>query len=253
MYRLCRADLQPTIPHLNITQTGPQKLRAPPDPSHASTYPLWLLAVQCWLLCSPAPSKGGKKGNPGFARGFTQAVCSGAAVGGKRPSACALWGWTGGAGVSFTPRRCTSGLHFYQSRGVWNRMSHIRLQCKLGMLPAVGDAFLLQSLSTQNHSMRKFKQKNKNKCGLRNLSGAQNNLHASRCQTIAERAPSGWILHAESPGSWPLLHDGGGGWLAERCTQRTSAPTPFSPSTPMPLVRHQTGRGFLVRTEHGRF
>lgn len=22
-----------------------------------STYPLWLLAVQCWLLCSPAPSK----------------------------------------------------------------------------------------------------------------------------------------------------------------------------------------------------
>lgn len=93
----------------------------------------------------------------------------------------------------------------------------------------------------------------KTKCGLRNLSGAQNNLHASRCQTIAERAPSGWILHAESPGSWPLLHDGGGGWLAERCTQRTSAPTPFSPSTPMPLVRHQTGRGFLVRTEHGRF
>lgn len=53
-------------------------MRAPPDPSRASTYPLWLLAVQCWLLCSPAPSKGGKKGNPGFARGFTQAVCSGA-------------------------------------------------------------------------------------------------------------------------------------------------------------------------------
>lgn len=76
LYWLCRADLQPTIPHLNITQTGPQKLRAPPDPSHASTYPLWLLAVQCWLLCSPAPSKG-KKGNPGFARGVTQAVCSG--------------------------------------------------------------------------------------------------------------------------------------------------------------------------------
>lgn len=113
------------------------------------------------------------------------------------------------------------------------------------MLPVVGDAFLLHFLSTQNHSMRKFKQKNKNKCGLRNLSGAQNNLHASRCQTIAERAPLGWILHAESPGSWPLLHDGGGGWLAERCTQRTSAPTPFSPPPPPPPVSASSNRAGL--------
>lgn len=103
-----------------------------------------------------------KKGNPGLQGGLHRRCVAerGGGGGGERPSACALWGWTRGAGVSFTPRRCTSGLHFNQSRGVWNRMSHIRLQCKLGMLPAVGDAFLLQSLSTQNHSMRKFKQKN---------------------------------------------------------------------------------------------
>lgn len=206
-------------------------MRAPPDPSRASTYPLWLLAVQCWLLCSPAPSKG-KKGNPGFARGFTQAVCSGA---GRRGGGSVLqlvrYGAAGRGAPGFPSllvgvrADCTSIRVAAHGAGCHTFACSVSWACSLLWAMHFYSSFSPpKTIPCVN-----LNKKNKNKCGLRNLSGAQNNLHASRCQTIAERAPLGWILHAESPGSWPLLHDGGGGWLAERCTQRTSAPTPFSP------------------------
>lgn len=227
MYRVCCADRPPTIPYLNITQTGPQKIAR--TPRSVSRGHLPSLAFSSTVLATMFSSSiKRKKRKSWVCKRVTQAMCSVAerGGGGKRPSACALRGWTGGAGVSFTPRRCMSGLHLYQSRGVWNRMSHIRLQGKLGMLPVVGDAFLLQFLSTQNHSMRKLKKK---KVWVTESLRRVKKSRASRCQTIAERAPLDWILPAESTGSWPLLHDCGGGWLAERCTQRTSAPTPFFP------------------------
>lgn len=78
LYWLCRADLQPTIPHLNITQTGPQKKeRNYEHPQIRLTRPLTLsgfyqYSVGYYVL--QLHQKEGIRGNPGFARVYTGSV-----------------------------------------------------------------------------------------------------------------------------------------------------------------------------------
>lgn len=91
----CTEQCRTTIPHLFLPQYNTRQARKiawTPAPPHATTYHLWLWSVQCWLLCSPAPSKGGK-GSWGCKGGVTRAVCSRLGRRGKRPSARALSGW----------------------------------------------------------------------------------------------------------------------------------------------------------------
>lgn len=152
----------------------------------------------------------------------------------------------GGAGVSFTRRRRMSELHFYQSRGVWYRMSHTRLQWKLGKVLVVADAFLLHFLPTV-HSMRTLKGLkiiaiNK----LRNFSVAPGGGIRAPAMPDDSRESSLKVgSFTQSPGSCPLWHDGGRGLLAERCT-RTEDISVHPVLPPSPVSASSKGGGAFL-------
>lgn len=111
-------------------------------------------------------------------------------------------------------------------------MSHIRLQCKLGMVLVVGwkcgAAFLLQS--PQNHSMRNFV--------LRNLSDAQK---PSRKRRLG--MPGGFLFG----GSFAEIHRDPASFTLQqqRVAERSTEDIGAHPVLP-PFVRNQKGRGFIV-------
>lgn len=134
-------------------------------------------------------------------------------------------------------------------------MSHIRLQCKLSILPVVGDAFLLQFLSTQNHSMRKFKQKQKKQKQMWVTESLRCAKQSSRqpvpddCREGTFRLdPSRRVTGILAAFAWRRWRVAGGALHTEDISAHPVPPPPYTP----PAVSASSNRAGLPRQDGTR-
>lgn len=183
---------------------------------NVSTYPLSLLAVQCWRLCSPAPSKKKKK-NPRCRGSRYTRVCSENSV---LQLVCCL----------FSSLLVGIRANFTHIRVVADKTGCHRLACNVSWA-----WFLLWAGSAALHFYSSPPKTIPCVIWLRKLSDAEN-IHVGG-NDVCEPGPSG-DPQQRFTRILPALHYNSRGWL--------SAPQRTSVRPPPPLVRNQNGLGLSV-------